>query len=241
MGLANTIVGGIMNRDATRDATRVQTNANNQAIGEQQRQFDLAFAEQQRQFDLARTEEQRRYDQARTDQAPWLQAGQSALGRLNDPNAFQASPEYNFLRQEGTRGIEGSAAARGGAFSGNALRALSEFNQGLAGREFGNWWNRNASQAGIGQTTASNLGSLGAQGAANIGSLGQSAAGNIGSWAMNTGNNIGSILQNSGNNRANGILANQANFNQMRQNESQNFWNLAGATNWFTNWGFGGG
>lgn len=68
--------------------------------------------------------------------------------------AFQASPDYQFRRDEGTRAIGNSFAARGGAASGNALRALSEFNSNLAAGEFDNWFNRRMRLAGGGDTAA---------------------------------------------------------------------------------------
>jgi hypothetical protein len=195
MGLASTIIGGAFQRDATRDATRAQQQSTDAAIAEDRRQFDLT----------------------RADMAPWLQAGQSALNRLQDPGAnFQTDPGYNFLRREGMRDIGNSFAARGGAASGNALRALAEFQTGIANQSFGDWWNRQAGMAGIGQTTASNLGTLGAQSAGNIGAL----------------------LTNQGNNRASGILGQQAAFNQLWQNSRQNTGNILGM---FFGGGFGGG
>lgn len=88
-----------------------------------------------------------------------------------DFSAFYNSPDYNFARTEGQRGVEQSAAARGGAASGNALRALSEFNQGLASQQFGNYYNRMAGLAGIGQSATNNLGQVGAQYASGIAGL----------------------------------------------------------------------
>lgn len=102
-----------------------------------------------------------------------------------DYSAFYQSPDYEFRRTEGNRGIEQSAAARGGAFSGNALKALSQYNSNLAAGEFGNWWNRQAGLAGIGQTATNTL--------ANAG---QSSA-----------NAIGSALSSAGDSRASGIAA----------------------------------
>lgn len=97
-------------------------------------------------------EQQRQYDQSRTDLAPWRSAGQNALGQLSNPTAnFQASPDYAFRQSQGMQGIERSASARGGAFSGNALKALASYNSNLASGEFGNWWNRQAGLAGVGQ------------------------------------------------------------------------------------------
>lgn len=82
-------------------------------------------------------------------------------------SAFLESPGYQFRRQEGTRGLERSAAARGGAFSGNALRALADFNSGLASQEFGTYFNQLASVAGIGQTATNQTAAYGADHAAN--------------------------------------------------------------------------
>jgi hypothetical protein len=114
-------------------------------------------------------EQRRQFDLSRQDQQPWMEAGRNALSRLQDPNAFAASPGFQFVRDQGTRGIERSAAARGGAFSGNALRALNEFNSGLASQEYGNWWNRQAGLAGVGQAATNNVGALGANMAGNVG------------------------------------------------------------------------
>lgn len=82
-----------------------------------------------------------------------------------DMSGFFASPDYNFRRTEGMRGIENSFAARGGAQSGNALRALTEFNSNLAAGEFGNYFNRLAGLAGVGQTATNQTASYGAQAA----------------------------------------------------------------------------
>lgn len=109
------------------------------------------------------------YAQARADQAPYLQAGTNALARLQDPNAFTASPDYAFRRGEGMRGIQQTAAARGGLASGNALKALTEYNSNLASGEYGNWWNRQADIAGMGQNAANVVGQFGQGNAGNVG------------------------------------------------------------------------
>ena len=96
--------------------------------------------------------------------------------------AFQASPDYQFRRDEGTRAIGNSFAARGGAASGNALRALSEFNSNLAAGEFDNWFNRRMRLATGGGDTA-----------------GQQAA-------TTYSNQAGAAAQNVGDARASGVL-----------------------------------
>ena len=71
--------------------------------------------------------------------------------------AFIDSPDYQFRLNEGQRGIGNSFAARGGAASGNALRALSEFNQNTAAGEFGNWFNRRMQLSGRGDQANQNI------------------------------------------------------------------------------------
>lgn len=79
--------------------------------------------------------------------------GTPATGQLQAGNMsrFFTSPDYTFRRDEGQRDIGNSFAARGGAASGNALRALSEFNGNLASAEYGNYTNRLMQMAGMGQ------------------------------------------------------------------------------------------
>ena len=86
-------------------------------------------------------------------------------------SGFRATPGYEFVRSEGMRGLERSAAARGGAFSGNALRGLDQFNNGLASQEYNNYYNRLAGLSGTGQNTGQNLAGLGANMAGNVGNL----------------------------------------------------------------------
>jgi len=115
-------------------------------------------------------------------QTPQQQSPTNALTSPDYTNFFK-SPDYTFRRDEGLKGIERTAAARGGAFSGNALKALSEFNSNLAAGEFGNYFNRQAALAGIGQTANSQTGQAG----------------------LITGQGVSNALQNQGDARASGV------------------------------------
>jgi hypothetical protein len=139
---------GIIGSKASSKAAKAQTQAADATVAEQRRQFD----------------------QTRADQQPWMQAGQNALSQLQNPMAnFSASSDYQFRRDEGQRDIQQTAAARGGLGSGNALKALAEYNSNLASGEFGNWWNRQAGIAGVGQSATNAVGQFGQQTAGNIG------------------------------------------------------------------------
>lgn len=130
--------------------------------------------------------------QAEKDRQNWIKhqqeldtqfaAQQAAMPQGLD--VFQASPDYNFRRQEGMRGIENSFAARGGAASGNALRALTDFNSNLASSEYGNFTNRLLAMAGMGQASTNQ--------AVNA--------------AQYTGGNVANLLGQQANARASGIV-----------------------------------
>lgn len=94
---------------------------------------------------------------------------QQPQGQGGNLNGFFTSPGYQFRRDEGTRGIESSFAAGGGARSGNALAALAEFNSGLASQEFGQYFNQLSALSGAGQTATNQTAAYGADHAANAG------------------------------------------------------------------------
>lgn len=106
-------------------------------------------------------------------------------GAPGSPNygAFFQSPDYQFRKDQGMQGIENSFSASGGAKSGNALKALADFNSNLASGEFGNYFNRQLALAGQGQAATST-------------STGAGVA---------TGQIVGNALQNSSNARASGV------------------------------------
>lgn len=113
--------------------------------------------------------------------------GATALGPAMpagpDYSNFFASPDYQFRKDQGMQGVERSASAVGLTGSGNALAALADYNSGLAAGEFGNYFNRQATLAGIGNAATNTVTSAG----------------------MNSANNIGQNFQNAANARASGI------------------------------------
>ena len=86
-----------------------------------------------------------------------------------DMSAFFQSPGYQFRREQGTADIGNRFGAGGGAFSGNALKALAEFNSGLASQEFGNYVNQLGTIAGIGQSSTNQTAAYGADAASQAG------------------------------------------------------------------------
>jgi hypothetical protein len=164
------------------------------------------------------------FQQTRQDQMPFLQAGVRALGKLESASdytpfgmdQFNADPGYAFRLKEGQKALDAQAAARGGLISGNALRAAVGFGQEMGSQEYQNAFNRYQSErasrlaplqslAGVGQTTAANLGATGAANANTMGNYltggaASEAAGRVGAANAYT-SGLGTYLNyNQGNN-----------------------------------------
>ena len=59
---------------------------------------------------------------------------------------LEQDPGYQYRMQEGTKALEGSAAASGGLFSGQTGKDLATFGQNLASQEYGQAYNRAAQE-----------------------------------------------------------------------------------------------
>ena len=143
----------------------------------------IAGRQQQNAANRATDTQLQMFNQTREDQAPYREAGVTALGDIASRSDFfnhQFSPEdlktnlapnYEFMRKQGEGGIANMANAMGG-LGGNSLTAISKWNNDYAQnayqQAFQNYssqrtdiFNRLASIAGIGQT-ASSAGATGA-------------------------------------------------------------------------------
>lgn len=153
MGIIGDIAGAFIGAKASKKASKAQIEATKLGIGEIGRQFDLG----------------------RADLAPWREAGGAAIRRLSDmvmPGYdYTASPGYEFRFNEGRRAVEGSAAGRSTLLSGDTLKDLWRFGEGLAADDFDRSFNRNASIAGGGQQVATAGAQLGANAGAGIADL----------------------------------------------------------------------
>jgi len=163
------VIGGI----ASNKAAKTQAGAADRAA-------DLQMAQFERQVEL---------------QEPWRKAGEQALNKLIPltdyqqfgMRQFQQDPGYGFRMSEGMKALERSAAARGGLMSGAAMKGIQRFGQDLASQEYQNAFNRYQAErqarlgplqslAGVGQTTAQQLGQAGMQMASNVGDAQMSSA-----------------------------------------------------------------
>lgn len=147
-------------------------------------------------------------------QEPWRQAGITALNKLTPlateytpfgMDQFQQDPGYAFRLSEGQKALERSAAARAGLQSGSALKAAARFGQDYGSQEYTNAFNRYQTEraarlqplqslAGVGQTTAAQLGQSGQQMAGNVGELMTSGAAARASGYVGGANALSSAL-----------------------------------------------
>lgn len=131
-------------------------------------------------------------------------AGTMGAGGIADRTAardeaaslFATDPGYQFRQDEGNKAVEHSMAARGLGVSGPEMKALSRFNQGLAGDEYSNYINRLMSVAGFGPVANSATANA-ALGAQSLGQAAGLAGGNArASGYANQANQLGSMFGN---------------------------------------------
>jgi len=151
--------------------------------------------------------QQRMYEENVARQEPWRKAGVEALNKLIPMSEYQtfgmkqfrADPGYAFRMSEGMKGLERSAAARGGLLSGSTLKGIQRFGQNLGSQEYQNAFNRYQTErsarlnplqtlAGVGQTANTALGAAGQNYANQANQLGMTNAANQGNLALQRGN-----------------------------------------------------
>ncbi len=133
-------------------------------------------------------------------QQPYLDAGSPAINALmrvnsGDYSGFNASPDYMYARDEALRGVEGGAAARGGLYSGQAMKRLAEVSSGLASQNLNNYRNALMGQIGIGQSAANNLGNATMMTAGNVGNALIGAGDARASGTVASGNALSSAIE----------------------------------------------
>lgn len=191
IGAGASLVGSFMQADSARDAGDAQAEAANNALKLKWKMFKIA----------------------RRDLMPYARTGKGALsslsglyglggtGKFNKAmDRFYKSPDYRVALREGIKGIDSSAAARGGLLSGANMKAITNYSSDLASQKFGNYMDRLYQMAGLGENAAAGQGNA-AMSAGN--SMGQSYL-DIGeaqaSGIMGAGNAMAGGLSNFGNN-----------------------------------------
>lgn len=89
---------------------------------------------------------------------------------------YTKTPGYDFRLQQGQDSLQSGAAARGGLYSGAAMRDLMKFGQDYGSNEYGNYLSRLGARADTGMGAAQMSGQASQQAAAGV----SNALGNIG-------------------------------------------------------------
>jgi len=158
IGAGAGLLGAKMTSDAARSAARTQADA----------------------AGAAAANERAMYEQSREDLAPYRESGYTALKDIERMKPFLTSqfgpdqfaqyldPSMAFRQRIGTQATERLANVGGGAISGNTMRALTDYGQGLASTEYGNAFGRFQAERGNIYNTLANIAGMG-QGAVNTG------------------------------------------------------------------------
>ena len=124
--------------------------------------------------------------------APWRNAGASALPIIQREigQGFQESPGYQYVLDQALRGANRGANAQGLYGSGARANALTRTAAGLASQEYGNWYNRLAGLAGLGQTATQSAMPVISQATQGQGSAAGAATAGLGNAVQGFGNNL---------------------------------------------------
>lgn len=130
--------------------------------------------------------------------SPYQQAGTSALGeysnkisQMNDPvgfynkimDTYSTSPALKFQQQQGLEALKNNAAATGYTGSGQQLKDVMGYSQGLA---------QQGQQDYLNNVLGINTQALG--GLSNISGMGEQAGSQMGDWTQQTGENIAAMM-----------------------------------------------
>lgn len=197
------LLGGLMSSGAASDAASTQADAAN-------RSADLAM---------------RQYDTTRADLAPFRGYGKTAgddlVNRLKELTApftptkatLEATPGYQFTLDQGLKGVQNSAAAKGLGISGAALKGAADYATGLADSTYKTQFDIDQANKTNAFNKLFNLTNTGANAAATTGQLGNTAVGNA-TNALTSGANASAAGTIGSNNALVGGLNNAANLYQ---------------------------
>lgn len=171
--VAGQVAGGIFGKKAAKKAAAARAAA-------------LAAAKTQVTTSLGDSNKQLAdyYDQGRSDMQEYQNIGQQGLEGLSDPETrrnfqqsdFYEDPGYQFVLEQGQRGIQNSMSSKGSLLSGATMKALDRFNQGTAAQQYQNSFDR------FGQNRAYQTQTLG-----GMAGIGQNAANVVGGWGQTSG------------------------------------------------------
>lgn len=165
LGLAGSIYGSQQASESAEAGQRQAAALTQQQLAQQQRQYEELLALGQ----------------------PYRAAGEEGLAQYQaytkDPSAIYADPAYQAMLSQGTKAVEGSAAARGTQLSGRTLGALQELGMSTASQYRSQIMGELANLANIGSASIGQAYGVGGQQMAQT----AGAYGNLATLAQQTG------------------------------------------------------
>lgn len=217
--IGSAVVGGVMQSDAANRASRRQGAANDAALKQEREMFDISMQNSNAQHaaslalqrhiaSMSIGEQRRQFNIVRQTLAPYITAGNQALGDLtayretgqdalqgqraliglNGEDAqsaaiagLQNSPEMAAYLQQGENAMLQNAAATGGLRGGNTQAAMAQFRPNLLASMIGQQYERLGGLTALGANTSGMVYQTGAGAAAGQAQAGMQVAGNIAS------------------------------------------------------------
>lgn len=200
-------------RRGTRQATGYLNRTSNRALGEIDRGVESANATIASNTRDIINQNDRTYSEQSGMLQPFASSGQNALAALgyelglsDRPDGyagFRATPGYEFMQQEGQRAVDGSAASRGGLFSGATIKAQQERGIGLIDQTYQQFLSRLTDRANTGQNATNALAGFAGQRGANNNSARSNRMAGVAGNALNRGSARANIHTGTGQSLAN--------------------------------------
>lgn len=206
------IGGALISSSAASKAASAQEKGADQAAQVQRE----GLRQQQQQYDTSRKDALDIYSANYNNLGPYRDVGTNALLALSDKLGiarpagqentntgnpeFKNDPGYKFAFDEGMKAVD--ARFGGMSKSGAKAKALTQFGQGVADQQYGNWLSRLGSLASVGQTATGQQGTLGTNLTNTLATIGGQNANAIGAYSANTG----ILLENAAAARASGYV-----------------------------------
>jgi hypothetical protein len=219
------------------NAGRTAVNATSNALATANEYTQKGVDAQLEAAKQAKKEAGKYYGEAQGYLEPWQQAGANALsnvqGLMAGTTDITTDPSYQWRREQGVEALDLSAAAGGKLLSGQQLKAITEFGQGLASTEYQNIYNRYMGVAQMGLQAGGQMGQQAMQMSSDMqqNALYGGAAQAAGYSAMGQNTLFANALQGSGFGGSTfSMSATPANRGQVQEAGTQPGWSLQGGT-----------
>ena len=235
VGVATAVGSAVSKNKAAKKSASQQAEAANAASDYQREYTGQAIDAQQAQYDRARKDLLDNQAAIKASYDPYMSTGMAAnnqlgyamglggtgtgeAGALARPFTmadFEADPGYAFRLAEGQKALDRVTSAKGKYYSGGAVKALSDYNQGMATDEYTKAYDRytkNQSDlygrlSGVrdaGMNATGSVANLSSNTQGQLNAAGQNYANQVGGYLTGLGNNVGSNTIQAGNAHAAG-------------------------------------